>query len=85
MNDYAQRDGEIWFDGRLVPWRDEIRPIELAPASEIFLTGTAAEITPRGVIAEFRCIPGPVTDLLARAYADLARSTSVPLASSGAK
>ena len=85
MNDYAQRDGEIWLDGRLVPWRDEIRPIEFAAASEIFLTGTAAEITPGGEIEELRFTPVPVTDLMARTYADLARSTSVSLATSGAK
>ena len=38
-----------------------IMPEELAKAQEAFLTGTAAEITPVGEIAQYRFTPGDVT------------------------
>jgi len=38
-----------------------IMPEELAKAQEVFLTGTAAEITPVGEIAHHRFVPGEVT------------------------
>ncbi len=38
-----------------------IMPDELAKAQEVFLTGTAAEITPVGEIAQYRFAPGDVT------------------------
>lgn len=45
-----------------------IKPEELAHAQEIFITGTAAEITPIGQIDEQRFAVGPVTKLLIKAY-----------------
>lgn len=50
-----------------------IKPEELATAQEAFLTGTAAEITPVGVIGEYKFTPGKVTDLLTNAYHTLVR------------
>jgi branched-chain amino acid aminotransferase len=41
-----------------------IRPEELSQAQEVFLTGTAAEITPVGQIDEQRFTPGEITRLL---------------------
>jgi len=41
-----------------------IQPEELAKAQEVFLTGTAAEITPVREIAEYRFTPGAVTKAL---------------------
>ena len=41
-----------------------IMPEELARTQEVFLTGTAAEITPVGEIAGHRFTPGPVTAAL---------------------
>lgn len=38
-----------------------IMPEELAKAQEVFLTGTAAEITPVGEIGQYRFTPGEVT------------------------
>jgi branched-chain amino acid aminotransferase len=43
-------------------------PEELAKASEVFITGTAAEITPVGEIGDHRFTPGPVTHRLIRAF-----------------
>ncbi|HUD90290.1 branched-chain amino acid aminotransferase [Sphingobium sp.] len=43
-------------------------PSELALASEAFLTGTAAEITPIGEIGEHRYTPGAVCSLIIDAY-----------------
>lgn len=45
-----------------------IRPEELSNASEVFLTGTAAEVTPVGAIGEYRFTPGEVTSRLRSAY-----------------
>jgi branched-chain amino acid aminotransferase len=41
-----------------------ILPEELATAQEVFLTGTAAEITPVGEIGPYRFTPGPITQQL---------------------
>ena len=41
-----------------------IMPEEMADASECFLTGTAAEITPVGEIARYKFTPGKVTQAL---------------------
>jgi branched-chain amino acid aminotransferase len=45
-----------------------ILPVELADAREVFLTGTAAEITPVGEIDAYRFTPGEITDTLIQDY-----------------
>ncbi|GEO80978.1 branched-chain amino acid aminotransferase [Pararhodospirillum oryzae] len=45
-----------------------IMPAELANAQEVFLTGTAAEITPVGSIADYTFTPGEVTRALIQDY-----------------
>jgi len=53
------------------------RPIEgweIARASEAFLAGTAAEVTPIREIAGHRCVPGAITETLMHDYAALVRS-----------
>ncbi|MBY0356097.1 MAG: branched-chain amino acid aminotransferase [Rickettsiales bacterium] len=50
-----------------------IMPDELAQAQEVFLTGTAAEVTPVGSIDGHRFTVGPVTKMLMQAYSDLVR------------
>lgn len=45
-----------------------VMPDELARADEVFLTGTAAEVTPVGEIGDWRFTPGPVTHALIAAY-----------------
>ncbi len=51
-----------------------IKPEELAHAQEVFLTGTAAEITPVGKINAHEFTVGPVTQKLTQAYHALVRS-----------
>ena len=51
----------------------QIRPEEMARASECFLTGTAAEVTPVGSIAEYRFTPGRITAELDADYNALVR------------
>lgn len=51
-----------------------IKPEELANAQEVFLTGTAAEVTPVGSIGDYKFTPGKVTHLLKDAYHDLVRA-----------
>jgi branched-chain amino acid aminotransferase len=46
---------------------------ELGRATEVFLTGTAAEVTPVGEIAEHRYTPGRISRLLMDAYSDAVR------------
>jgi len=53
------------------------RPIEgweIARASEAFLAGTAAEVTPITEIAGHRCEPGQITETLMHDYTSLVRS-----------
>lgn len=51
-----------------------IRPQELANTQEVFLTGTAAELTPVGQIDAHRFTVGPVTKKLLEAYHQLVRA-----------
>jgi branched-chain amino acid aminotransferase len=62
-----------------------IRPEELASFSEAFLTGSAAEVTPIGEIAEHRYKPGALTFSLAEEYAALVRTGAKRPALEGAK
>ena len=48
---------------------------ELPRATEVFLTGTAAEVTPVREIAGRTYTPGPITETLLREYDGLARMT----------
>ncbi len=50
-----------------------IKPEELAQAQEVFLTGTAAEVTPVSEIGEHRFTPGRVCEALVRDYDALVR------------
>lgn len=45
-----------------------ILPDELGQAREVFLTGTAAEVTPVGEIDHYRFTPGDITSLLTEDY-----------------
>jgi len=42
----------------------QMEPTELTKASEVFITGTAAEVTPVGVIDELTFTPGRITETL---------------------
>lgn len=48
-----------------------IKPDELTRATEVFLAGTAAEVTPVRQIADMRYTPGTITETLVRDYAAL--------------
>ena len=50
-----------------------IWPEELKEADEVFLTGTAAEVTPVGQIGEWNFTPGVLTRTLAAAYEKLTK------------
>ncbi|MDP6342986.1 MAG: branched-chain amino acid aminotransferase, partial [Alphaproteobacteria bacterium] len=50
-----------------------IMPEEMADATECFLTGTAAEVTPVGVIDEYTFTPGQVTEQLIGDFESLGR------------
>ncbi|HET8726109.1 MAG TPA: branched-chain amino acid aminotransferase [Alphaproteobacteria bacterium] len=50
-----------------------ILPAELAQAAEVFLTGTAAEVTPVGSIDAHTFTPGRITETLMDAYAEEVR------------
>ncbi len=58
-----------------------IKPEELKKAQEVFLTGTAAEISPVGQIADMNFTVGPVTKKLVAAYHDLVRAEPKRMAS----
>ena len=45
-----------------------IMPEELGKATEVFLTGTAAEVTPVGIIDDFSYTPGEITKTLMEDY-----------------
>lgn len=45
-----------------------IKPEELADASEVFLTGTAAEVTPVGAIGDYKFTPNEITFNIRNAY-----------------
>lgn len=53
-----------------------IMPEELENADEVFLTGTAAEVTPVGQIGELKFKVGPITNALADAYMDVTGQTA---------
>jgi branched-chain amino acid aminotransferase len=55
-----------------------IHPDELSTFSEVFLTGSAAEVTPVSEIAEHRFKPGNVTFDLMEAYSQLCRGELQP-------
>ena len=51
----------------------QIRPEEMADATECFLTGTAAEVTPVGQIGDYSFTPGEITRGLVEDYDALVR------------
>ena len=51
----------------------QIKPEEMANASECFLTGTAVEVTPVGQIGNYSFTPGEVCNVLAEDYTRLVR------------
>ena len=51
-----------------------IAPEEMRSASEVFLAGTAAEVTPVRQIGELSFTPGPITETLLHDYARLVRA-----------
>ncbi|MEM7046597.1 MAG: branched-chain amino acid aminotransferase [Pseudomonadota bacterium] len=51
-----------------------IAPAELAQAQEVFIVGTAAEVTPVGCIDDLTFTPGDITKRLSEAYSDTVRS-----------
>jgi branched-chain amino acid aminotransferase len=57
---------------------------ELPRASEVFLTGTAAEVTPVREIAGQLYTPGPITETLLREYDGLVRMTPAEVSSRAA-
>ena len=53
---------------------------EFAKTQEVFLTGTAAEVTPVGEIGDYRFTPGPVTAALIADYDALVGRVAAPAA-----
>jgi branched-chain amino acid aminotransferase len=45
-----------------------MQPEEMAKATECFLTGTAAEVTPVAEIGPYRFTPGQITETLLKDY-----------------
>ena len=58
----------------------QIKPEELGRAQEVFLTGTAAEITPVGEIGEYRFTPGKITHMLIADFEKLVRAPAAKAA-----
>jgi branched-chain amino acid aminotransferase len=58
----------------------KIRPEELPRATEVFLAGTAAEVTPVRAIGEHRYTPGLITETLLRDYEALVRKSPAEVA-----
>ena len=52
----------------------QIKPEEMANASECFLTGTAVEVTPVGQIDKYSFTPGEVCNVLGEDYSQLVRN-----------
>ncbi len=69
-------DGRVGIKGRgardCLPGR-AIMPDELGQADEVFLTGTAAEVTPVGEIDEHHYQVGPITRTLIEDYDKIVR------------
>ena len=59
----------------------QIDPSELTRATEVFLAGTAAEVTAVREIGDHRFTPGRITETLMRAYDDLVRQSPEVVAS----
>ena len=57
-----------------------IRPEEMALAQEVFITGTAAEVTPVGRIDDLRFQPGSLCELMISDYARTVQSHAVAAA-----
>lgn len=51
-----------------------IWPTELKNAREVFLTGTAAEVTPVGQVDDFTFVPGAITEFMVNEYKSLTHS-----------
>ena len=58
----------------------QIKPEEMANASECFLTGTAVEVTPVGQIGNYSFIPGEVCNVLGEDYTRLVRDGDAAVA-----
>ncbi|MEX0814211.1 MAG: branched-chain amino acid aminotransferase [Dongiaceae bacterium] len=58
-----------------------ILPDELAKTDEVFITGTAAEVTPVGEIGSYKFKVGPITQTLMQDYEDLVRRPPATAAS----
>jgi len=58
-----------------------IMPEEFAKTDEVFLTGTAVEVTPVGEIGPYKFTVGPVTKQLMEDYAKLVNATATSAAS----
>jgi len=58
----------------------QIKPEEMANASECFLTGTAVEVTPVGQIDKYSFTPGEVCNVLGEDYSQLVRSEEAAVA-----
>ena len=57
-----------------------IRPDEMAGATEAFLAGTAAEVTPIREIGQYRFTPGQITETLLKDYEGLVRTSPAEVA-----
>ncbi|NNG05574.1 MAG: branched-chain amino acid aminotransferase, partial [Inquilinus sp.] len=62
-----------------------IWPEELSKAQEVFLTGTAAEVTPVGRIDDLTFVPGEMCNTLADAYAEEVRRPATAPATAAAE